>query len=83
MEVYKNNTAKIRGTPDLGTCDQVSQIIGLLQAPNRTFMYPVDPERAGGVRQTNIYKKNKKIILQEKASDADVCRLMETNKFSV
>ena len=35
------------GIPDQGTCSQVSQIIGLLQAPYRTFMYLVDPERAG------------------------------------
>ena len=35
-------------------------IIGLLQAPNRTFMYLVNPERAGGVRETYIYKKRKK-----------------------
>ena len=27
------------GTPDQGTCTQVSQIIGLLQAPSRTCMY--------------------------------------------
>ena len=27
------------GTPDQGTYSQVSQIIGLLQAPSRTCMY--------------------------------------------
>ena len=27
------------GTPDQGTCYQVSQIIGVLKAPDRTFMY--------------------------------------------
>ena len=27
------------GTPDRGTCSQVSQIIGVLQAPNRTCIY--------------------------------------------
>ena len=32
------------GTLDRGTCTQVSQIIGLLQAPGRTFMYLGDRE---------------------------------------
>ena len=27
------------GAPDRGTCDQVPQIIGVLQVPDRTFMY--------------------------------------------
>ena len=45
------------GTPDRGTCYQVSQNIGLVQAPNRTFMYLANSERAGGVRKTYIHKK--------------------------
>ena len=44
------------GTPDRGTYFQVYQIIGLLQAPNCTFMYLVDPERASWVRKTYIKK---------------------------
>ena len=35
-------------------------IIGLLQAPDRTFMYLVQLERAGVVGKTYIYKKKKK-----------------------
>ena len=38
---YINIVMVTLGTPDQGTCRKVSQIIGLLQAPDRTFMYLV------------------------------------------
>ena len=47
----KGNTVimAILGTPDRGTCTQVSQIIGLLQEPGLTCMVPGVTEGRGSV----------------------------------